>query len=108
MNNIPYFNPPHSHDFMHLDDDAYCPTSYHVISPCDDLEFIEKVNYDETLERDASYPCVHDLILHNVEAFHEGKSWAMNTNVQIIRQNAQNLAFPTIVGFKTLMTIIVW
>jgi len=53
-------------------------------------------------------PGVHDLILHNVEAFHEGQSWAMNTNIQIIGQNAQNLVFPTIVGFKTLMTIIVW
>lgn len=109
MNNIPYFNPPHSHDFMHLDDDVYCPTPYDVFSPCDYLEFIKIVNCDETLERDASYPfVVHDPILQYVEAFHEGQSWAMNTDIQIIGQNAQNLAFPTIVEFKTLVTIIVW
>ncbi len=97
MNNIPYFNPPHSHDFMHLDDDVYCPTPYHVFSPC-----------EETFERNASYPfIVHDPILHYVEAFHEGQSWVMNTNIQIIGQNVQNLAFPTIAGFKTLVTIII-
>jgi hypothetical protein len=67
MNNIPYFNPPHSHDFMHLDDGVYCPTPHHVFLPCDDFEFIEKMNYDETLEKDASIPfVVHDLILHYV------------------------------------------
>jgi hypothetical protein len=102
MNNIPYFNPSHSHDFMHLGDDVYCPTPYNVFSPCDDFEFIEKVKCDETLERDASYPfVVHDPILHYVEGFHEGQSWAMNTNIQIIGQNAQNLAFPQMLNSKS-------
>jgi hypothetical protein len=32
----------------------------------------------------------------------------MNTKIQIIGQNAQNFAFPTIVQLKTLVTIIVW
>ncbi len=52
---------------MHLDDGVYCPTPHHVFLPCDDFEFIEKMNYDETLEKDASIPfVVHDLILHYV------------------------------------------
>jgi hypothetical protein len=39
--------------YINLDDDVYCTPSYHDYLPCDDIEFIEEMNNEETLERNA-------------------------------------------------------
>jgi hypothetical protein len=38
---------------MNPDDDVYCTPSYHDFLPCDDIEFIEEVNSQKALERNA-------------------------------------------------------
>jgi hypothetical protein len=79
MNIKPYFNPPHSQDFMKLKDDMHHTPSYNESSPCDDIEFLENVNNEKPLEKYALNPFDgYDPILHYAKAFEKGHNWVMH------------------------------
>ncbi len=61
--------------YMNLDDDMYCTSSYRDSLPCVDIEFIEEVNSQEALERNASNLFIgHDPSLHCAKVFKGGHS----------------------------------
>ncbi len=68
--------PKHFHKiYMNPDDDMYCTPSYHDYLPCDDIEFIEEVNSQQALERNASKLFIgDDPIVHYEKVFEGGQN----------------------------------
>ncbi len=92
MNIKPYFNRPHSQDFMKLKDDVYHTPPYNESWPCDDIEFLENVNNEKPFKKDALNPFDgYDPILHHAKAFEKRHNWVMHPNFSSPNCWTQNL-----------------
>ncbi len=90
---------------MDLENDVYYLPHLNFAS-CEDFEFNEKLNNEETLERNTFPFVVRDPTLHYVKIFHEGNSWAMLHNFHISKESTLvNFASPTM-WLKTIVIAI--
>jgi len=88
---------------MNPNDDVYHVVFFHDSSPCENLGSNEKLNYEETMERDASPFATHDLVVHYAKTLEEGNSCAIPSDIHIIGHSTPiNFASP-LTGLKTVV-----